>query len=125
MVINCGKLISTVAVNFLDGTGYITIAPGSSASKTYTDSSGIKKFSIKVQCTDGSIYHCYSQQYVVVKTNGQAKYAPLSAAEIATPTFTIPAVAGQHYEGKVYIRYSSMRNGTALAGQLVKPYIIV
>ncbi len=39
---NCGKTISSVAVDFLKGSGYQTINPNSNVSYTYTDSSGYK-----------------------------------------------------------------------------------
>mgnify|MGYP001466420956 CR=1 FL=1 len=125
---NCGKTISTVAVDFLKGSGYQTINPNSSVSYTYTDSSGYKKFAIKVTCTDGSIYYCYSQQFVKVintTTNVAGRYAPLSQTELNNPAISIAAVPGEHYAAKVYIRYSKTREGTALANKLVKPFIVV
>ncbi len=125
---NCGKTISSVAVDFLKGAGYQTIASNAAVSYTYTDSSGYKKFAIRVNCTDGSVYYCYSQQFVMVTTvnnNVNARYAPLSEVELANPAITIPAVAGEHFGAKVYIRYSTKRQGTALANKLVKPFIVV
>jgi len=125
---NCGKTISSVAVDFLKGAGYQTIAPNAAVSYTYTDSSGYKKFAIRVNCTDGSIYYCYSQQFVIVTTannNVNARYAPLSEVELANPAITIPDVAGEHFGAKVYIRYSTKRLGTAWANKLVKPFIVV
>lgn len=125
---NCGKTISNVAVDFLKGVGYVTIAPNSSVSNIYTDSSGYKKFIIKVSCTDGSIYYCYSQQFVTVtglNSNIGARYASFTDVEIANPAITIPAVSGEHYGAKVYIRYSKKRQGTPLSNKLVKPFIIV
>ncbi len=125
---NCGKTISSVAVDFLKGSGYQTIAPNAEVSYTYTDSSGYKKFAIMVNCTDGSVYYCYSQQFVIVTTvnnNVNARYATLTEVELANPAITIPAVAGEHFGAKVYIRYSTKRQGTALANKLVKPFIVV
>ena len=126
---NCGKAISSEAVDFLKGNGYQTIAPNGTTSYTYTDSSGYKKFAIRISSTDGSTYYCYSQQYVTVTTTNTStvagRYAPLNPAELSNPAITITPISGEHYGAKVYIRYSKKRQGTALENKLVKPFIVV
>ena len=121
---NVGKQISTVAINFLKGGGYQLLSPNTNISQSYTDSSGYKKFAIRITCTDGSTLECYSRQYVkVVPTANLLRYTPFP--NLNSPTFTIAAVEGQHREAKVYIRYSSTRQGTPLANKIVKPFIVV
>lgn len=117
---NCGKQISTVAIDFGFGAGYQPLASGGTISKTYTDSTGYKAFSIKITCTDGSVYECVSAQYVTVPNVG-ARYAAsniLPLAQFPTGTATINT-------GYATVVYSSLRQGTALANKLVKPLIIV
>lgn len=66
---NTGNTIATVQVNFLDGTGYQTIYANGTItpiSKTYGDSSGFKKFAVKVIYSNGSIDECYTGQTVKV-----------------------------------------------------------
>ncbi len=150
--------VSTIQVNFLDGAGYQNIYSNGAASpitKTYTDSSGFKKFSVKVIYTNGSIDECYTGQMVnvVVVGNTASRYDTLQPQEISNPTYsvfplsysninpTIPQILLNipnatitqdllrlqkfNQNMKVYIRYSKKRIGTALANNIVKPFIVV
>lgn len=121
---NSGTTISSVWIDFLDGQGYKSLTANGTVSKTYTDSSGYKRFAIKVQYSNSTYNYCYSGQFVTVNSLG-ARYTPLTQFDIDNPTKIIAAVTGQHYAGKVYVRYSTKRNGTALQGKMVKPFIIV
>ena len=135
---NSGQNITHVWIDFLDGQGYIPIALNGSVNKVYTDSSGYKKFKIKVQCTNGEILYTSSQQYVHVNNtnSGQGmsnRYAGLSQIELANPNYIayggssiFPVFSpGNFLSGKVYIRYSKKRIGTNLQNKIVKPFIVV
>ncbi len=149
---NTSRTISTVQVNFLDGSGYQNIfANGFTylASKTFNDSTGYKKFSVKVTYTNGTTDECYTQQLVrVTSTSGQKnRFVPLTLQEFNTPNLRIPPTsylnvnpyipwfvspgsplqATQHFnqDMKIYIRYSKLRQGTALENKIVKPLIVV
>ncbi len=66
---NTGNTIAAVQVNFLDGTGYQNIYSNGTATpviKTYSDSTGFKKFAVKVIYSNGSIDECYTGQTVKV-----------------------------------------------------------
>ncbi|MCU0321570.1 MAG: hypothetical protein MUE72_04095 [Chitinophagaceae bacterium] len=119
---NCGKQISTVSINFYEGAGYQNLALGGTLTQAYTDSSGYKPFAIKVVCTDGSVYECYSLQYVYVSTSTGARFTTgniLPFGGIFSNTAPTP------HNGTMQIIYSRLRQGTALANQLVKPLIII
>jgi hypothetical protein len=119
---NCGKQISAVTIDFLDGNGYQALAAGGSISKTYNDSSSYKPFVIKAQCTDGTVYECFSIQYVEVVTVG-ARYA---ASNIKTLPVVLPATAPNTRPGTAYVVYSKLRPaGTPLYEKIVKPLIII
>ncbi|TAD92858.1 MAG: hypothetical protein EAY75_01600 [Bacteroidetes bacterium] len=121
---NVGMQVSSVAVDFLHGGGYQTLPANANLSQTYTDSSGYKKFALRITCTNGSSFECYSRQFVrVVPPISLLRYAPFP--NLSNPTFDIAAVHQQHAEAKVYIRYSSLRQGTALANKIVKPFVVV
>ncbi len=149
---NTGKTVSTVQVNFLDGGGYHIIYNNGTVTpitKTFSDSSGYKKFAVKVQYTDNSTDECYTHQYVNVisQSTGVNSFAILSATELKNPDHIIqpssymnvaPKLAWfqqqipflvnlQHFnqDMKIYIRYSSLRQGTALENKIVKPFIVV
>ncbi len=151
---NTAKTISKVQVDFLDGSGYQNIFSSGLAtqvSKFYYDSTGYKRFAIKVTYTDATTDECYSRQLVRVNTTGAMLYRfyPLSPNELATPVhriqpatylnrnpqiiylpllFDIPkleALQKFNQDMKIYIRYSSLRNGTSLQGKIVKPLIVV
>lgn len=123
---NWNKQVSNISINFLDGEGYRPLPANGALSKSYTDSSGYKKFAIKMVCTDGSIYYCYSGQYVDVPVTGNfaMRYEPLGEIDLANPLFT-KELPGQYRKGKVYVRYSKKRLGTALENSIVKPFIVV
>lgn len=57
---NSNKAISQVWIDFLDGVGYRSVASNGSVSKTYTDSSGYKRFVIRVLYTDNTYNYCNS-----------------------------------------------------------------
>lgn len=69
---NLGKVVALVKIDFMDGLGYQTIynnGTKSTISKIYSDSSGYKKFVVKVIYTDNSLDECYTQQFVnVIRT---------------------------------------------------------
>ncbi|MEO6683154.1 MAG: hypothetical protein ABIN48_10055, partial [Ginsengibacter sp.] len=123
---NWNKQVSSVSINFLDGAGYVLLPAHGTLSKIYTDSSGFKKFAIKLVCTDGSIYYCYSGQYVDVPVTGSFanRYEIIEEIDLANPLFT-KELAGQYSKGKVYVRYSKKRLGTPLENSIVKPLIVV
>jgi pimeloyl-ACP methyl ester carboxylesterase len=88
--------VSTVQVNFLDGAGYQNIysnGAASSITKTYTDSSGFKKFAVKVIYTNGSIDECYTGQMVNVilsaANNTASRYEALATQEILNPIYSV------------------------------------
>ena len=149
---NTTRTIATVQVNFLDGAGYHNVFANGIAyqvSKAYNDSTGYKKFSVKVIYVGGSADECYTRQKVhVTPSSGmQYRFMPLTPQEILNPVHTItpssylnqnpyipffiptgnPLYKTQHFrqDMKIYIRYSSMRNGTSLEGKIVKPLIVV
>jgi hypothetical protein len=91
---NTGNTIATVQVNFLDGAGYQNIYSNGGVSpiiKTYNDSSGFKKFAIKVIYTNGSIDECYTGQIVkvVAASNTASKYDTLSQQELSNPAYIV------------------------------------
>lgn len=93
-----------------------------------TDSSGYKKFNIKAVYVDGAILYTSSQQYVEVNnssTNNTGRYTTLSNTELDNPTYIAHSNTNAFNDGKVYILYSKKRIGTALANQIVKPFIVV
>lgn len=148
---NLGKVVALVKIDFMDGLGYQTIynnGTKSTISKIYSDSSGYKKFVVKVIYTDNSLDECYTQQFVNVITDSIffSKYDPLTPEKIKNPDYivqptsylnvnpTIPFNAQipflqnlQQFNQnmKLYIRFSSKRNGTGLQDKIVKPFIIV
>ncbi|TAE08076.1 MAG: hypothetical protein EAY72_13660 [Bacteroidetes bacterium] len=119
---NCGKQISSVSINFYQGAGYQTLASGGTFTQTFSDSSGYKPFAIKVVCTDGSVYECYSLQYVHVAANVGARYV---AGNILPLGGSFANTAPTPHNGTMQVIYSRLRQGTALANQLVKPLIII
>lgn len=121
---NINKPINQVWIDFLDGQGYHYLAPDSVINKTYSDSSGFKSFAIKVVYTDNGVFYCYSRQYVNV-SSGQSRYSQLTDAELANPAHISHDANGQYHDAKVYVRYSTLRNGTPSQGKLIKPLIFV
>lgn len=92
---NTNKTIATVFINFLDGQGYMqlfgnnTVSP---LSKAYTDSSGYKKFIVKLVYNDASADYCYTGQYVAVDTANSGssnRYVALSNLELTSPALKI------------------------------------
>lgn len=153
---NTTNTINMVQVDFLDGAGYQFIYVNgitSPVSKTYTDSSGFKKFAVKVIYANGIIDECYTGQMVnvIIPSSGNTanRYDELQTQELLNPLFSvipttylninpfipthlppsaaIPLTNIQHFNQnmKVYIRYSKNRIGTALANKIVKPFIVV
>ncbi|TAF43118.1 MAG: hypothetical protein EAZ64_09535 [Sphingobacteriales bacterium] len=117
---NCGKQISTVAIDFGLGAGYQTLASGATLSQTYTDSTGYKAFGIKVTCTDATVYECISTQYVTVPAVG-ARYAASNIASLTQFPIGTPTMLTAY----ATVVYSNLRKNTPLANQLVKPLIMV
>ncbi len=125
---NSGQSISQVWIDFLDGAGYRSLPANTVLTQNYTDSSGYKKFNIKVQCSDLSVLYSSSRQYVqvpVASGGAMSRYTTLSSAELNNPAYTAHSSTAQFSDGKVYIRYSQKRAGTALANKIVKPLIVV
>ena len=59
---NSNQNITQVWIDFLDGQGFNEVITNGTITKYYTDSSGDKKFNIKVQCSNGNIFYTTSQQ---------------------------------------------------------------
>ncbi len=125
---NSSQTVIQVNIDFLDGSGYHSLLPDSILTKNYLDSSGYKKFNIKVKCSDSSVFYCSSQQYVKVPESGggtAARYTTLSTNELNDPAYIAHSSTSQFSDGKVFIRYSKKRVGTALENKIVKPLIVV
>ncbi|TAF94430.1 MAG: hypothetical protein EAZ47_04025, partial [Bacteroidetes bacterium] len=105
---NCGKQISSVSINFYQGAGYQTLASGGTFTQTFSDSSGYKPFAIKVVCTDGSVYECYSLQYVHVAANVGARYV---AGNILPLGGSFANTAPTPHNGTMQVIYSRLRQG--------------
>ena len=123
---NSNQNITQVWVDFLDGQGYNEILSNSQITKNYTDSSGDKKFNIKVQCSNGNVFYSASQQYVQINETGSSsasRYAGFDQNGLNNPAYTIQTGTDQY--SKVYIRYSSKRPTGPLHNKIVKPFIIV
>ena len=91
---NTAKTISKVQVNFLDGSGYQNIFSGGAASEVsqfYYDSTGYKRFAVKVTYTDATTDECYTRQLVRVSSTGgmQYRYDSLSPQELSMPAHRI------------------------------------
>ena len=122
---NCGKQISNVSINFYDGAGYQALANGGTLTQTYTDSSGYKPFAIKVVCTDGSVYECYSLQYVHVTTGVGARYAIGNILPLAQ-NVNFFNTAPTPKRGTMQVVYSSKRpSGHPQYQKIIKPLIII
>jgi hypothetical protein len=155
---NSSNTVNMVQVNFLDGAGYQNIYSNGTASpltKTYMDSSGFKKFAIKVIYTNGSVDECYTGQMVnvVPPSNAANRYDPLVQQEILNPTYsvipasysninpTIPQILLNipnatitqdllrlqkfNQNMKVYVRYKKRLVTDPLYNKIVKPFIVV
>ena len=93
---NTSNVISSVQINFLDGAGYQNLFANNSITpltKSYTDSSGFKKFAVKVTYTNGKIDECYTGQTVNVVQpllgNILSRYEILSPQELLNPAHRI------------------------------------
>ncbi|MBS1737497.1 MAG: hypothetical protein JSS98_12940 [Bacteroidetes bacterium] len=148
---NTGRVISSVKVDFLDGAGYQNIFSNGTAyllTKSYSDSSGYKKFAVKVVYSNGATDECYTQQWVHVTLSGmQSRFVTLTPQEFNNPNHRIiptsylnvnpvipwiyppnsPLYEKQRFnqDMKIYVRYSQLRQGTALQNKIVKPLIVV
>jgi hypothetical protein len=125
---NSNQIISALYIDFLDGQGFNTLSLNGTITKNYTDSSGYKKFIIKAIYTNGDVFFTSSQQYVevnIVTNNSGNRYSILTNAELDNPNYIAHSNNGSFNDGKVYIRFSKKRLGTALSNKIVKPFIVV
>jgi hypothetical protein len=92
---NTNNVISSVQINFLDGAGYQNLFSNNTATpltKYYNDSSGYKKFIVKLIYTNGLTDECYTGQMVNViqpVNNTANRYQTLNNVELNNPTHKI------------------------------------
>ncbi len=123
---NSNQNITQVWIDFLDGQGYNEIITNGSITKYYADSSGDKKFNIKVHCSNGNIFYSTSQQYVQINETlnvSASRYSVFDQNGLDNPAYTIQT--GNNQFSKVYIRYSAKRPAGPLHNKIVKPFIVV
>jgi hypothetical protein len=100
---NTTKVLSTVHIDFNDGSGYMPVLFNVPYTKTYTDT-GYKRWKIKITCTDNTIYQCYSEFYVSGITSAPSLTERYSRnPDVLEQPFNNPAA---HKGGKLSIWYS-------------------
>src|SRR5690554_5995652 len=110
---NVSKTISTIQIDFNNGSGYQVITLGSSSKITWS-TFGKKLLKLKITYTDSSIYHAKSQVVLVDRTGGQPKIGAQYDDSVYIPHPTIP----NHGVGLV-MSYGCGNN------ELRKPFIYV
>ncbi len=117
-VTNTGANITALSIDF--GNGYTLVAPNSTISNTYTDSSGYKIIKIKALLSNGE--QMETQMVVQVELDaagGSAnRYSP---ADLEQPDFIVPRLNGVHAGCRVFLR----RSVATPANQILKPFIVV
>lgn len=109
---NNNKTVSSIAVDFADGRGYVAAGWNEPVSASYL-STGIKLLKFKLSYTDGSSDQCYSELNVSKVAGVAARYAsPANTTQTFLP-------AADHSGGTAYVRYS-VNSG----GKIAKPLIV-
>ena len=111
---NVSKNISTIQIDFDNGSGYQTMTLGSNSKITWS-SFGKKVLKLKITYTDSSVYHAKSQIELVDKSGGQPKYNSAWDDSVYIPHPTI----ANHGVG-LAIEYGCGNNN-----ELRKPFIYV
>jgi len=86
---NVTKTISTIEIDFDNGSGYQTMALGANTKITWS-SFGKKILKLKITYTDSSVYHAKSQGDLVDRTGGQPKIGAQYDDSVYIPHPTIP-----------------------------------
>ena len=124
---NTGNTIAAVQVNFLAGAGYQNIYANGTVTpvtKIYSDSSGFKKFAIKVIYSNGSIDECYTGQTVKVVLppagNTANRYDILLPQEILNPTFSVVPVSYSNINPVIPVLWSNNYPNAPFTQNLVR-----
>jgi len=112
---NNAKSINKLEINFNNEGGYKTVAWNTALSHSFS-SGGVKNIYFKITYTDGSSY--ISKTNIYVDASGSLLKSTQSS--LINYTYTIGAVAGLHYGGKVEIHYApgntSLKKPLIIAG---------
>ncbi len=114
---NTSYTVTQVQADF--GSGYSTMAPNTSLSHLYTDSTGLHIIKFKVTLSNSQTYYTQMVVHVTLTSSGgSARYA---FANLILPDISIAAVPGVHDGCKVYIR----RSLSTASNAINKPLIVV
>lgn len=121
---NTNVTISAVAIDFLDGSGFLNLPANGTINKTYTDSNGVKKFIIKATLSNNVVLQCYSAAVVLGVQSSANRY---TGDDLFGRTFNVPHQAGDVFaNATMQIRYSVTNPTRTTSNQLVRrPLIIV
>jgi len=111
---NTAKTISTIEIDFDNGSGYQTFSLGSNSKITW-GTFGKKIIKLRITYTDSSVYHAKSQIELVDKSGGQPKYNSTRDETVYIPH---PTIANHGVE--LAIAYGCGNNN-----ELRKPFIYV
>lgn len=112
---NTGKSVSSLYVDFANGSGYQSATFDNPLPVTYTDT-GYKRLKIKLICTDNSVYECYAE-FNILELNGGSPNARYDVRDFVQPFLP----TANHSGGTATVRFS--RKGTERL--ITKPLIIV
>ena len=113
-----GKTVSSLQVNFANGSGFVTAAWNTPISASYIDT-GVKQLTFKINFTDATSLQCYSNVRILKAAGGPNVYQP--------STITIPfnPTANNHSGGDITVQYS-VNNTTPVGNRrFQKPLIVV
>ncbi len=114
---NTGKTISSLQINFDNGSGFQTIAVGTPVTINYTDT-GYKRWTIKVTLNDATVRQCYSNYYVQQASSVGSRFSTASAV---VPSWGTVSPTSSYCGATVSVVYSSK----SYTGTLRKPLIVV
>ena len=115
---NTGKSVATIQVNFNTGAGFVTAGWNSIITASYPDT-GVKKLTIKLSFTDGSMLQCYSDVNILKGASGTNFYQP------STTTIPFNPTGNNHSGGDITVQYS-VNNTTPIGNKkFQKPFIVV
>ena len=115
---NTGKSINQLQIDFADGLGFQSITMGTPFGVSY-NSTGNKRWTIKVTLSDNSVLQCYSDYYAVASANPSARFT--NGGTVLPAWGIVAAVGGVHSGATVVVNYSN----NARTNTLRKPLIIV